>query len=40
MKARYTETALAEIEEIFSYIAADDPAAADRVVNHVEHTIR
>jgi toxin ParE1/3/4 len=40
MKARFTETALAEIEEIFSYIAGDNPAAAARVVNYVEHTIR
>jgi plasmid stabilization system protein ParE len=28
MRVRYTETALAEIEEIFSYIAVDKAAAA------------
>ena len=39
MKVRYTDTALAEIDEIFSYIAKDNPAAADRVIGYVEHTI-
>ncbi len=40
MRVRYTETALAEIEEIFSYIEADNPAAAAAVKAHIEHTIR
>jgi toxin ParE1/3/4 len=31
MKIRYTETALAEIDEILSYIAKDNPLAADEV---------
>jgi plasmid stabilization system protein ParE len=39
MRIRYTATALAEIEEILSYIAADNPAAAAAVRNQVEHTI-
>ncbi len=39
MKVRYTETALAEIDEIFSYIASDSSTAADRVIGYVEHTI-
>lgn len=31
MKVRYTDTALAEIDEILSYIAKDNPLAADEV---------
>ena len=31
MKVRYAETALAEIDEILSYIAKDNPLAADEV---------
>jgi plasmid stabilization system protein ParE len=31
MKVRYTDTALAEIEDILSYIAKDNPLAADEV---------
>jgi len=31
MKVRYTETALAEIKDILSYIAQDNPLAADEV---------
>ena len=39
MTIRYTNTALAEIDEVFSYIAKDNQAAADRVIGQVEHTI-
>ena len=39
MRVRYTQTALAEIDEIFSYIEADNPAAAAVVKAHIEHTI-
>ena len=39
MNVRYTETALAEIDEIYSYIAKDNSTAADRVIGYVEHTI-
>jgi toxin ParE1/3/4 len=39
MKVRYTETALAEIEAIYSYIATDNPAAAVIVRTQIEHTI-
>lgn len=39
MKVRYTETALADIDEILAYIAAENPIAADRVASQVEHTI-
>jgi toxin ParE1/3/4 len=39
MKVRYTDTALAEIDEIYFYIAEDNLAAADRVVGQVEHPI-
>ena len=31
MKVRYTDTALAEINDILSYIAKDNPLAADEV---------
>ena len=31
MKVRYTDTALAEIKDILSYIAKDNPLAADEV---------
>jgi plasmid stabilization system protein ParE len=31
MKVRYTDTALADIEDILSYIAKDNPLAADEV---------
>jgi plasmid stabilization system protein ParE len=39
MKLRYTETALSEIADIFSYIALDNPTAAHRVIRQIEHTI-
>jgi len=39
MKVRYTKTALADIEQTFSYISQDDPAAASQVVIAVEKTI-
>jgi plasmid stabilization system protein ParE len=39
MRVRFTETALAEIEQIHSYIAADNPAAADIVRSQIEHTV-
>jgi toxin ParE1/3/4 len=39
MRVRYTETALAEIEEIFSYIAVDNPAAATAVTAQVKQTV-
>jgi plasmid stabilization system protein ParE len=39
MRVRYTETSLAEIEEIFTYIAAHNPAAATGVTAQVEQTV-
>jgi len=39
MKVRYTDTAVAEINEIYSYISADNPAAAVAVLSQIEHTI-
>jgi toxin ParE1/3/4 len=36
MKLRYERGALADLEEIFSYIAADNPAAAARLVARIE----
>jgi toxin ParE1/3/4 len=40
MRARYTETALAEVNEIFAYISERNPSAAKRVVARVERTVR
>jgi plasmid stabilization system protein ParE len=39
MRVRYTETALAEIDEICSYIEKDNPVAAASVAGAVERTI-
>ena len=36
MKLRYGRGALADLEEIFSYIAQDNPAAAARLVERIE----
>lgn len=36
MKIRYTQTAFAEITEIFHYIAADNPQAAKALVARLE----
>ena len=39
MRFRYTETALAEIDEICSYIAQDNPVAAGNVAAAIERTV-
>jgi toxin ParE1/3/4 len=39
MKVRYTATALREIEEILSYLAARNPAAAAAVAARVEQVV-
>jgi len=39
MKVRYTDTALAELNDILSYIAKDNPLAADEVGAIVRATI-
>jgi toxin ParE1/3/4 len=36
MKLRYEGGALSDLDEIFSYIAADNPQAASRIVARVE----
>jgi toxin ParE1/3/4 len=36
MKLRYERGALADLEEIFAYIAADNPEAASRLVARIE----
>ena len=36
MKLRYARGALADLEEIFSYIAHDNPRAAARLVTRIE----
>jgi plasmid stabilization system protein ParE len=39
MRVRYTATALAEIEEILSYVAQDDPRVASAMGAQIEKTI-
>jgi len=39
MKVRYTETALAEIDQIFSYIAEHSRSAAISVRERIEQTV-
>jgi len=39
MRVRYTKTALAEIDEICSYISKDNPVAAANVAAAIERTI-
>ena len=39
MKVRHTDTSLAEIDEICSYIAQDNPDAAADVANAIERTV-
>ena len=36
MKLRYERGALSDLDEIFAYIAADNPAAAARLVTRIE----
>jgi toxin ParE1/3/4 len=36
MKLRYARGALADLEEIFSYVARDSPRAAARLVDRIE----
>ncbi len=40
MNVRYTETALREVDEILSHIAADNPLAADEVAAVLQMTVR
>jgi len=39
MRVRYTESALAETNEICSYIARDNPVAAAKVAAAIERTV-
>ncbi len=39
MKIRYERGALADLEEIFAYIAVDNPPAAARLVARIEETV-
>jgi plasmid stabilization system protein ParE len=39
MKVRYTAVALAEIREVYSYIAARNSAAANEILVQLDHTI-
>ena len=40
MKTRYTRRALLDLAEIHDYSAADDPAAAGRVIAQIEREIQ
>lgn len=40
MKVRYTATAVAEIEQILSHIAADNQSAAAAVASEIKRTIQ
>jgi toxin ParE1/3/4 len=40
MKVRYTDAALREVDEILSYIAKDNPLAADEVAALLQVTVR
>jgi toxin ParE1/3/4 len=40
MRVRYTDAALREIDEILSYIAKDNPLAADEVAAVLRATVR
>lgn len=39
MRIEYTRTALREIDDIFSYIAAENPVAARRVIAMIERVV-
>jgi toxin ParE1/3/4 len=39
MKLRFKARALRHLEQIHEYIAVHDPAAAKRVIRHIEHSI-
>jgi len=40
MKLRYERGALADLDEIFAYIAVDNPEAAGHLVNRIEDAAR
>ena len=40
MKLRWTLPAVAHLQEVFEYIAADNPAAATRTVERIRNAIR
>ncbi len=40
MNARYTATALAEIDQILSYIATDNPGAAADLADEIKEMVR
>ena len=40
MEVRWLDDALADITEIYRYVAADDPRAAARVVERIQSSIR
>jgi toxin ParE1/3/4 len=40
MEVRWLDVALADVAEIYRYIAADDPSAAARVVQRIQAAVR
>lgn len=39
MRVRYTDTAVAELDELLAYIARENPAAAGNVGNAIERSV-
>lgn len=39
MRARFTKTALAELNDILTYIAKDNPVAARAVIEQIEYVV-
>ena len=39
MRVRWTRLALADLDSVYEYIAADDAAAALRVMERIEHAV-
>jgi addiction module RelE/StbE family toxin len=40
MKLRYERGALSDLDDIFAYVAADNPAAAARLVARIEEVVK
>ena len=39
MRDRYTKTALAELDEIFAFVAERNAGAADRIIDRIEDLV-
>ena len=40
MRVRYSPRALTQLDEIFAYVASDNPAAAKRLVGRIEQIVK